>query len=180
MLTANGQLYNRSRAVKVNPEIQKSRSAISLNGPVQKLLGLRWFSAVYTWLTQTFGQWKVSKTCRFNSNGGPYSPLARGQKVYVSLISYLFPCPAGQVLFQKICVPCEKVRVAIPWLFGIRDVSCGWFHGGKTMLTEKRNVHDFRSTCATKQSKPIKSKRNKNTQYPEHKENSTWAAKRPH
>lgn len=90
VLTANGQLYNRSRAVKGNPEVQKSRSAISLYGPVQKLLGLRWFSAVYTWLTQTFGQWKVSKTRRFNSNGGPYSPLARGQKsIYISLISYV-------------------------------------------------------------------------------------------
>ncbi|KAL6787724.1 hypothetical protein J3E68DRAFT_142629 [Trichoderma sp. SZMC 28012] len=83
------------------------------------------------------------------------------KKVYISLISYLFPCPAGQVLFQKICAPREKVRVAIPWLFGIRDVSCGWFHGGKTMLTEKRNVHDFRSTCATNKANRSKAKETK-------------------
>lgn len=69
---------------------------------VQKVLWLRRFSVADTWLMQRFDQWKISKICRFNSNSGPLLTAGtRPKNLYISLISQSFPCPAGQVLFQK-------------------------------------------------------------------------------
>jgi hypothetical protein len=59
--------------------------------------------------------------------------------LYISLISHVFPCPAGQVLFQKkiVLFRSEGPR-GFSMAFWHPGVSCGWFQGGKTMLTETR------------------------------------------
>jgi hypothetical protein len=118
---------------------------------------------------------------------GRHLPLAQGQKkLYISFISHLFPCPAGQVLFQKSSVPFRRSAWLFQWLFGILVYPVAGFKAARQAdRNERKKWHDISLNMMQfekqKQSrKAEKQKSEKNTQYPEHKENSTWAARRPH
>lgn len=57
---------------------------------VQQVLGLRRFSVADTWLMQRFGQWKISKICRFKSNSGPLLTAGTRPKKIIYFIDFSF------------------------------------------------------------------------------------------
>ena len=85
-------------------------------------------------------------------------------KYIYHLISHLFPCPAGQVLFQNcLCVPFLKVRVAIPWLSGIRGYPVAGFMAART-LTAKKTRQERKKYMIPAQHVRVKEQNDKNAE----------------